>query len=130
VSFFVADTHSLVWYFTGSKKLGQKALEVFRNSLSGKSIIFIPTIVLAEIIDIIEKKRISVNYEELLDEIEKGSNFEIYPLDVNVLKTLKEIKGISELHDKIIVATAKLLEAKVITKDADIQSSNMVETIW
>ena len=94
VSFFVADTHSLVWYFTGSKKLGQKALEVFRNSLSGKSIIFIPTIVLAEIIDIIEKKRISVNYEELLDEIEKGSNFEIYPLDVNVLKTLKEIKGI------------------------------------
>ncbi|NLY04593.1 MAG: type II toxin-antitoxin system VapC family toxin [Candidatus Atribacteria bacterium] len=119
-----------MWYFTGSKKLGQKALEVFRNSLSGKSIIFIPTIVLAEIIDIIEKKRISVNYEELLDEIEKGSNFEIYPLDVNVLKTLKEIKGISELHDKIIVATAKLLEAKVITKDADIQSSNMVKTIW
>jgi len=130
VSFFVADTHSLVWYFAGSKKLGQKALEVFRNSLSGKSIIFIPTIVLAEIIDIIEKKRISVNYEELLDEIEKGSNFEIYPLYVNVLKTLKEIKGISELHDKIIVATAKLLEAKVITKDADIQSSNMVKTIW
>ena len=130
MSFFVADTHSLVWCFTGSKKLGQKALEIFRNSLSGKSIIFIPTIVLAEIIDIIEKKRISVNYEELLDEIEKGSNFEIYALDVNVLKTLKEIKGISELHDKIIVATAKLLEAKVITKDADIQSSNMVETIW
>ena len=130
MSFFVADTNSLVWYFTGSKKLGQKALEVFRNSLSGKSIIFIPTIVLAEIIDIIEKKRISVNYEELLDEIEKGSNFEIYPLDVNVLKTLKEIKGISELHDKIIYAIAKLLEAKVITKDADIQSSNMVETIW
>ena len=128
--FFVADTRSLVWYFTESKKLGQKALEIFRDSLSGKNIIFIPTIVLAEIIDIIEKKRISVNYEELLDEIEKGSNFEIYPLDVNVLKTLKEIKGISELHDKIIVATAKLLEAKVITKDADIQSSNMVETIW
>jgi len=54
----------------------------------------------------------------------------VYPLDVNVLKTLKEIKGISELHDKIIVATAKLLEAKVITKDEDIQSSDMAETIW
>jgi len=36
---------------------------------------------MAEIIDIIEKKRIIVNYEELLDEIEKGSNFEIYPVN-------------------------------------------------
>ena len=44
--------------------------------------------------------------------------------------TLKDIKDISELHDKIIEATAKLLGAKIVTKDKDIQSSDVVETIW
>jgi predicted nuclease of predicted toxin-antitoxin system len=43
---------------------------------------------------------------------------------------LKDVPNIYELHDKIIVATAKLLDAKVITKDVDIQNSKLVETIW
>ncbi|MGB9857987.1 MAG: type II toxin-antitoxin system VapC family toxin [Dictyoglomaceae bacterium] len=130
MSLYVADTHSLVWYFTGSEKLGQKALQVFRDSILGEVIIIIPTIVLAEVIDIAEKKRISIDYEELIDKIEENSSFEIYPLDINVLRMLKDVPNIYELHDKIIVATAKLLDAKVITKDVDIQNSKLVETIW
>ncbi|ACK41881.1 PilT protein, N-terminal [Dictyoglomus turgidum DSM 6724] len=85
---------------------------------------------LAEVIDIAEKKRISIDYEELIDKIEENSSFEIYPLDINVLRMLKDVPNIYELHDKIIVATAKLLDAKVITKDVDIQNSKLVETIW
>jgi predicted nuclease of predicted toxin-antitoxin system len=85
---------------------------------------------LAEVIDIAEKKRISIDYEELIDKIEEKSSFEIYPLDINVLRMLKDVPNIYELHDKIIVATAKLLDAKVITKDVDIQDSKLVETIW
>ena len=96
----------------------------------GEVIIIIPTIVLAEVIDIAEKKRISIDYEELIDKIEENSSFEIYPLDINVLRMLKDVPNIYELHDKIIVATAKLLDAKVITKDVDIQNSKLVETIW
>jgi predicted nucleic acid-binding protein len=130
MTLYVADTHSLIWYFTRSEKLGQKALQVFRDSILGEDIIIIPTIVLAEVIDIAEKKRISIDYEELIDKIEENSSFEIYPLDVNVLRILRGIPDIYELHDRIIVATAKLLKAKVITKDVDIQNSNIVETIW
>ncbi|HBU31265.1 PIN domain-containing protein [Dictyoglomus sp.] len=96
----------------------------------GEVVIIIPPIVLAEVIDIAEKKRISIDYEELIDKIEENSSFEIYPLDINVLRMLKDVPNIYELHDKIIVATAKLLDAKVITKDVDIQNSKLVETIW
>ena len=130
MTLYVADTHSLVWYFTRSEKLGQKALQVFRDSILGEVIIIIPTIVLAEVIDIAEKKRISIDYEELIDKIEENSSFEIYPLDVNVLRILRGIPDIYELHDRIIVVTAKLLKAKLITRDVDIQNSNIVETIW
>lgn len=130
MALFVADTHSLAWYFTGSGKLGTKALRAFREASSGKTIIIVPTVVLAEIMDISEKKRIKVDYEELLNKIESSSNFEIYPLDIDVLKTARSITAIPELHDRIIVATAKLLEARVLTRDEDVQKSGIVEAVW
>lgn len=34
------------------------------------------------------------------------------------------------MHDKIIIATAKILNAKLITKDEKIIESGYVETIW
>lgn len=127
---FVADTHSLVWYFTGSAKLGQKALQAFRDASLGKGIIVVPTVVLAEIMDISEKKRMKVDYEELLERIENSGNFEIYPLDVDVLRMARGITSIPELHDRVIVATAKLLDAKLLTKDQNVQKSGVVEAIW
>lgn len=71
MALFIADTHSLAWYFTKSRKLGRKAFQVFRNSTSGEGIVVVPTVVLAEIMDISEKKRIKVDYEEILEKIEK-----------------------------------------------------------
>ena len=68
--FFTVDTHSLAWYFTKSRKLGRKALQAFRNSTSGEDVIIVPTVVWAEIMDISEKKRIKIDYEELLEKIE------------------------------------------------------------
>lgn len=71
MALFIADTHSLAWYFTKSRKLGRKAFQAFRNSTSGEGIVVVPTVVLAEIMDISEKKRIKVDYEEILEKIEK-----------------------------------------------------------
>jgi len=130
MALFIADTHSLAWYFTKSKKLGRKALQVFRDSTSGKGIIIVPTVVLAEIMDISEKKRIKVDYEEILERIENSNNFEIYSLDVDVLRVARNITTIPELHDRIVIATAKLLDAKLLTKDENIQKSGIVEIVW
>ena len=38
--------------------------------------------------------------------------------------------NLSELHDKIIVATAKYLELPLITKDTTIQKLSTIRTIW
>jgi len=80
--------------------------------------------------DISEKKRIKVNYEEILEKIENSNNFEIYSLDVDVLPVARNITTIPELHDRIVVATAKLLDAKLLTKDENIQKSGIVEIVW
>lgn len=129
MAIFVADTHSVAWYFTRSKKLSTAVLQIFRDSTKGKNIIVVPTVVLAEIMDISEKKRIKVDYEQVLEKIDNSSNFEIYPLDVHVLRVTRNTP-IPELHDRIVVATAKLLDAKLLTKDKNIQKSGAVEVVW
>ena len=51
-------------------------------------------------------------------------------LDMDVIKKLPDTSPLNELHDQIIVITALLYEAPVLTKDGSIQDSGLVETIW
>ena len=66
---FVADTHALLWWFTDSPKISPKASEVFEKCEAGESIIFIPSIVIAEALSIFDKKRISFNFKNLFKKI-------------------------------------------------------------
>ena len=55
---YVVDTDVLIWYFTGSKRLEKKLkekIDAVRN-LGGR--LLVPTIVLAEALDIAEKGRV------------------------------------------------------------------------
>jgi PIN domain nuclease of toxin-antitoxin system len=55
LSDFVADTHALFWYLTGSDRLGHAAKSTFDAASRGECIIHIPVIVLAELHFVIEK---------------------------------------------------------------------------
>lgn len=66
---FVADTHALLWWFTDSPKISIKASEIFEKCENGESVIFIPSIVIAESLSIFEKKRIFFNFKDLFKRI-------------------------------------------------------------
>jgi PIN domain nuclease of toxin-antitoxin system len=126
---YVTDTHSLVWYFTESPRLSKKALKVFEKTLKEGSII-IPTVVLAEIMYISKKGRISMSFAETIRKIEESENFEIAPLDLDILNKADEIDYKLEMHDKLIVATALFFDAVLITKDEVIKESGSCKVIW
>jgi len=127
---FVTDTHALLWWFTESKKISSKAMEIFERCESGENVIFIPSIVLAEALSIFEKKRIPFDFRRLLKRIEESENFAIIPLDYPILQKMIDLKDVPELHDKIIVSTAKYLNVPLITKDRSIQNLPFVRAIW
>lgn len=62
--------------------------------------------------------------------MEEKGNFVVTDLDLLTIKELSYTYPLTELHDQIIVATALLYEAKVLTKDGSIQDSGLVETVW
>ena len=126
---YVTDTHSLVWYFTDDPRLSRKALEAFEET-TREGLIIVPSIVLAEIIYIAKKGKITVTFEQTLKKVEDYENFEIVALDVDVLIVVDKIEADLEMHDKIIVATALHSKATLITKDKPIKEAGIVSTIW
>ncbi len=126
---YVTDTHSLVWYFTENSRLSKKASKAFEQTVKG-GIIIVPAVVLAEIMFIAKKGKITLSFEETLRKIEEYENFDIAPLDADILKVADKIKLDMEMHDKLIVATALYTKAILITKDKIIKESGIISTIW
>ena len=128
--FYVLDTHTLVWFFTKSKNLSKRVLNIL---LDKNSNLIIPTIVLAEIKYLHFKLKIPLSYEEIYFPIYMDKRCLIYPLDEEVVENLAPNL---ELHDSIICSTAQIVERKfkketyVITKDKEITKSKLVKVLW
>ena len=90
----------------------------------------VPAVVLAEIMFIAKKAKVSITFEETLEKIEEYENFYIAPLDIDILKVADKIEAGMEMHDKLIIATALYFEAVLITRDRQIKESKIVSTIW
>jgi len=127
---FVADTHALLWWFTDSPRISSKASEIFEKCEKGENVIFIPSIVIAESLSVFDKKRISFNFTNLFKKIRSSENFVLVALDYPILQKMVALKEVPELHDKIIVSTAKYLKVPIITKDKILQKLPSIKTIW
>ncbi|MBU7045237.1 MAG: PIN domain-containing protein [Theionarchaea archaeon] len=124
---YVTDTHAFLWYIHGTLPEGVDS--IFKSAEKGESTLFIPTIVLAECLYLVENGKIDLDFNELLKRIEMGRNFIPTSFNFQLMQILPGI-GVSELHDRIIVATAKILNAKLITKDREIKRADIVEVVW
>lgn len=126
---YVADSHGLLWFLAQDRRLGNEAKRIFESADKGEEIIIIPSIVLLECLYICEHHGIQLEFKRVLERIEEGVNYLVYPLDIETVIECENIKTL-ELHDRIIVAAAKILNTRVITKDSEIIKSGLVETVW
>lgn len=127
---FVADTHALLWWFTDSPKISQTVSKIFGGCEKGEIIIYIPSIVLAEALSVFEKKRIDFDFKKLFRMLQGAENFIVIPLDLPILQKMIDVKEVTELHDKIIVSTAKFLKVPLLTKDKILHNISSIKTIW
>ncbi len=126
---YVTDTHSLLWYFSDDPHLSRKALNAFEKTIENGSII-IPIIVLAEIMYIAKKGRIEMTFVETVKRIDDMENFEIVPLDMDILNIADKIEDELEMHDRLIAATALFFKVPLITRDQALKDSGLCDVIW
>ncbi len=127
---YVADTHAFLWYLAEDKRLGSSARQIFDSAERGEATIFVPTIVLAESLHILEKKRVKLQFQDIFRKLAAGTNYTTMPLDFEVVSRMAGFAQELELHDRILVASASLLGAVLITKDEAIRKTGYVQTAW
>ncbi len=113
---YVLDTHVLIWYFTGSRRLKRELREKMDETRNRGGRLLVPTIVLAEALAIAEKGKVEFDFQKMYRLIKSEPEFEIISFTPEVLEQAMSI-DIPEIHDKIIVATAKFYRAGILTKD-------------
>ena len=65
---YVTDAHAFAWYILDI--LPEKVDKIFKSVENGESTIFVPTIVLAECLYLIENNKIDLDFSDLLKRIE------------------------------------------------------------
>lgn len=127
------DTHTLLWWVSGSPKLSSKALsEILVSQKSGS--IFVSSISIWEIAMLVKEGEITFNasFDEWISWLKQISGINFVPLESDILINsvfLSELNH-KDAADRIIIATALSLGCPLITKDKKIRGYKRVKTIW
>lgn len=130
---FVLDAHPLVWYLEGNPRLGRRAKSIMD---ARDSAFILPIIALAEAAFVVERGRTRIpSVQTLVGRVEADQRIRIVPLTMDVLRESFGLLAIPEMHDPLIVATARLLQARgrsvtLISRDETIVASRLIATVW
>jgi PIN domain nuclease of toxin-antitoxin system len=83
-----------------------------------------------EVLYLSEAGRIDVSLAELISTVSLSRNYAIVPVDSDIVVAALGIDDVPELHDRIIVATAKHLDIPILTGDRVIAGSRHFRSVW
>ncbi|NEX15290.1 MAG: hypothetical protein C1943_01310 [Halochromatium sp.] len=126
---YVADTMAIVLRLE-NRKLPSRIKEIFKDVEAGNQRLAIPAMALAELGYLAEKKRIETNLAALDEYTSRYPLVAIAPMTAEIVHQTFLITNISELHDRIIAATAVCLDAMLVTNDPIISASGFVRVVW
>lgn len=128
----VTDTHPLIYYADGGKRLGPRAAALFQDAVEGDAVIYVPMAVVMEIAFVgrAGREHFRVPPAEFLATLFQMPGFQ--PLDLTIEQVLvaADLQFNRDSYDALIVAAAQVLGMPLITRDVDIVASRAVKVIW
>lgn len=129
----VLDTHALVWWVAGVPGLSAAAKRAIqKNTAPGEIVASVISIL--EIVTAVRRGRLqfSVPMEEWLSDLRSLPELRLEPVSAEVAA---RAGGLTEpMHgdpaDRLIAATAMLLDAPLVTSDARLRTNPALKTIW
>lgn len=130
---YLLDTHTWVWWNSEPDKLSKKAKDLIADTKNYEELL-LSAISPWEFSKLLEKGRlrISLRGEEWIKEALNMGNLRLVPLSPEISwhsTTLPE-NFHDDPADQIIVATARLENASIITSDQLIRKYKHVQTVW
>lgn len=129
----VLDTHAAIWLLHGDSRLSRHALEQIDAATQRGMQIAISSLSLVETAYLEEKGRIPVGtLEGLLALLSSAEPVLVeVPVTRHIIQDLMRISRISvpDMPDRVIAATAPSLGVPLVSRDGQIQDSEVV-TVW
>ncbi len=130
----VTDTHALLWHLYLPSRLGPAAREAFAEADAGRSRIFIPALVVAEAVMVVQKNRLpGVDLEELLAHLgaaQHSDNYVLSDLQGKMVLDSHPFIVIPDIFDRLIVVEAITRGLPLISRDPVIRDSGLVSMVW
>lgn len=126
---YLADTVAIIRHYSKDGKLGTNAKQLLQAADRGEHIIYISIFTMVEIMFLSESHRIPIDFQVTKQKIRESDNYMIVDLDIDIVDVCRDIHGL-ELHDRLIVATAKRYKVPILTSDRAITQSGIIEVIW
>ncbi len=126
---YLLDTVAVVRHFSEFGRIGREASYIL-NTIEERDDLFTVSVVsLMEIMYLAEKNRIPINLRETLRALESSTKYMIVNLNTVILKVAETV-SFPELHDRLILATAKWLAVPVISSDRAFDGVSGIDVIW
>ena len=130
----VTDAHALIWAATGQlRRLGREARAFYQRVESGTAALYVPTHALLEIGEAHADGDFSLrngSFEEWVYDLSKSGRYIPVELNVDVVLRAQRFYTLPERGDRIVAATASVLESALITRDPEIASVAGIQLIW
>lgn len=125
------DTHTWVWWLDNPERLSENALNTIQEAREKKNLA-ISCISTWELALLVQKNRLSLSLplQDWLQHNESMSFLSFIPVSNRIAVNSVTLDMHGDPADRIIVATAQALAARLVTKDAKIIASKLVTTVW
>ena len=127
---YVVDTHALIWYLLGDKKLSERAALIFQAAERGETRLILPAIVLAELYFANAKHKWFSDYQLVINLILSKPFFRFIYFHHRHVTDFALDAAVPEMHDRIIAGVARRYEAPLLTADPLITAADIVTVIW
>jgi PIN domain nuclease of toxin-antitoxin system len=129
----VADTHAALWYLFGDQRLSLPAKRFIDQAANSGRKVVLSVISLAEIVYLIEKKRLPFEAYDKLRQALGGFDYVIdeAPLTTGIVEAMRQVPRaeVRDMPDRIVAATAVYFGVPVISRDGRIRAS-ILNTVW
>ena len=129
----VLDTHALVWWAVGDRRLSAPALRAIKAAAKGGGV-FASAISVMEITTAVRRGRLTlrVPFEQWLADLRSLPELRFEPVTAEIAALAGSFDGAmrGDPADRIVAATARTLGARLVTADERLRGLPDVVALW